>query len=70
MKVHTRSSFRPIILLSHKISPWSSQASPKKSKGKWKRKNSKAKWATVPRDGYHLLTPWVICRQPERLNYP
>jgi hypothetical protein len=27
-KVHTRSSFRPIILPSHMISPWSSQASP------------------------------------------
>jgi hypothetical protein len=34
MNVHTRSSFRPIILPSHKISPLSSQASPRNSKGK------------------------------------
>jgi hypothetical protein len=45
MKVHTRSSFRSIILPSHKISPWSSQASPRNSKGKWKGKNGKNKWA-------------------------
>jgi hypothetical protein len=34
VKVHTRSSFRPIILPSHKISPLSSQGSPRNSKGK------------------------------------
>jgi hypothetical protein len=42
MKVHTRSSFRPIILPSHKISPWSSQASlrfPKENR----KENSKGK---------------------------
>jgi hypothetical protein len=32
---------RPIILPSHKISPWSSQASPRNSKGKWKGKIGK-----------------------------
>jgi hypothetical protein len=32
MKVHTRSSFRPIILPSHRISPWSSQSSHRNSK--------------------------------------
>jgi hypothetical protein len=32
MKVHTRSSFHPIILPSYKISPWTSQASPRNSK--------------------------------------
>jgi hypothetical protein len=41
MKVHTRSSFRPIILLSHKISPWSSQASPRNSLGKGRGKIAK-----------------------------
>jgi hypothetical protein len=41
MKVHTRYSFRPIILPSHKISPWSSQASPRNSLGKWKGKIGK-----------------------------
>jgi hypothetical protein len=40
-KVHSRSSFRPIILPSYKISPWSSQASPRNSKGKWKGKIGK-----------------------------
>jgi hypothetical protein len=55
---------RPIILLSHKISPWSSQASPRNSKGKRKGRIGK-KWDRVPRDGCHPLTPWVIWRQPE-----
>jgi hypothetical protein len=41
IKVHTRSSFRPIILPSHKISPWSSQASPRNFKGKRKGKIGK-----------------------------
>jgi hypothetical protein len=48
MKVHTRSSFRPIILPSHKISPLSSQASPRNSKEK-EEENSKTKWARVPK---------------------
>jgi hypothetical protein len=65
MKVHTRSSFRLIILPSHKISPWSSQASPINSKGKMEGENRKTKWARVPRDGCHPLTTWVIWRQPK-----
>jgi hypothetical protein len=65
MKVHTRSSFRLIILPSHKISTWSSQVSPRNSKGKWKGKNGKTKWVRVPRDGCQPLATWVICRQPK-----
>jgi hypothetical protein len=69
-KVHTRSSSRRIILSSHKILPWSSQASPMYILRKIGRANRKTKWARVPRDGYHLLSHWVIWRQAERLKYP
>jgi hypothetical protein len=51
---------RPIILPSHKISPWTSQASPMEIL----RKIGK-KWSRVPRDGCHPLTTWVIWRQPK-----
>jgi hypothetical protein len=56
---------RPIILPSHKISPWSSQASPIEILEKIGRENRKTKWARVPRDGCHPLTSWVIWRQPK-----
>jgi hypothetical protein len=71
-KVHTRSSFCPIILPSDKISPWSSQARllvleiPREKE----EENSKTKWARLPRDGCHPITPWVIWRQADRLKYP
>jgi hypothetical protein len=55
-KVHTRSNFRPIILPSHKISPWSSQASPIEILREIGRQNRKTKWARVTRDGCHPLT--------------
>jgi hypothetical protein len=55
-KVHTRSSFRSIILPSHKISPWSSQASPIEILRIIRRENWKSKWVRVPRVGCHPLT--------------
>jgi hypothetical protein len=60
---------RPIIHPSHKISPWSSQASPIEILGKIGRENRKTKWARVPGVGCHPLTSWVIWRQAERLKY-
>jgi hypothetical protein len=56
---------RPIILPSHKISPWSSQSSPMEILRKIGRKNRKTKWSRVPRDDCHPLTTWVIWRQPK-----
>jgi hypothetical protein len=68
--VHTRSIFHPIILPSHNISPWSSQASPIEILRKIRRENRKTKWARVPRVGCYPLTPWVIWKQAERLKCP
>jgi hypothetical protein len=56
---------RPIILPSHKITPWSSQASLMENRRKIGRENRKTKRAKVPRDGWHTLTTWVIWRQPK-----
>jgi hypothetical protein len=69
-KVHTRTSFRPIILPSHKISPWSSQASPMEILMKIGRENRKTKWGRVPRDGCHPLTTLVIWRQSRKTKIP
>jgi hypothetical protein len=56
---------RPIMLPSHKISPWISQDSPMKILRKWRRENRKTKWARVPRDDCNPLTTWVIWRKPK-----
>jgi hypothetical protein len=55
----------PIILPSHKISPWSSQASLMESLGKIGRENSKSKWTRVSRDGCHPFSSKFIWRQPK-----
>jgi hypothetical protein len=64
-KVHTRSSFRPIILSSHKIAPWSSQASPIEILRKIGSENRKTKWARVLRDDCCPLSSKYIWRQPK-----
>jgi hypothetical protein len=56
---------RPIILPTHNISPWSSQASPMENLGKIWRENSKSKWTRVSRDGCHPLSSKFLWRQPK-----
>jgi hypothetical protein len=61
---------RPIILPSHKISPWRSQASPMESLGKIGRENSKSKWTRVSRDGCHPLSPLSLYGDSRKTKIP